>query len=49
VVLAVRDDGKWEFNPPMEHILYPENIIVAMTSPHGRIELEEALAELSAG
>lgn len=49
VVLAVRDDGKWEFNPPMEHILYPENIIVAMTSPHGRIELEQALAELSAG
>lgn len=49
VILAVRDGSSWEFNPPDEYLLVPGNILVAMTSPHGRLELEAGLAEIALG
>ncbi|MDD5247745.1 MAG: NAD-binding protein [Rhodocyclaceae bacterium] len=44
VLLAVRTRGDWVFNPPAdEFMLQAGYTIVAMTSPHGRQELEAAL------
>jgi voltage-gated potassium channel len=46
ILLAVRDTTEWLFNPPMNHELRAGHTIIAMTSPHGRIELEEALIKM---
>jgi len=44
VVLAVRADGGWQFNPPADFQLHPGHVLVAMATPEGRRRLEHALA-----
>ena len=44
VVLAVRAGSGWQFNPPADFPLQPGHVLVAMTTPEGRQQLERALA-----
>ena len=43
VVLAVREKGGWQFNPPSDYTLEPGHALVAMATPQGRRLLEAAL------
>lgn len=43
VLLAVRHNGDFVFNPPDEFMLMPGRHVIAMASPQGRQELEGAL------
>lgn len=43
VLLAVRKDGEVVFNPTKEFMLAPGQLVIAMASPLGRQELENAL------
>ncbi|HJV28584.1 MAG TPA: potassium channel family protein [Aromatoleum sp.] len=49
ILLAVRDEKDWTFNPPGELLLYPGNVLIAMASPAGRAEIEAHLAEFLVG
>jgi len=44
VLMAAHHHGEWVFNPPDEHLLHAGTALVLMTSPGGRIRLEQALA-----
>jgi voltage-gated potassium channel len=44
IVLAVRAGSGWQFNPPADFQLQPGNVLVTMTTPEGRRELERVLA-----
>jgi len=44
VLLAVRDHGKWVFNPQGDYALKPGNSIVFMAGPEGRKALERMFA-----
>lgn len=46
ILLAVRAEGAWAFNPADEYLLCAGNVIVAMASPEGRAELEKHLRDL---
>lgn len=43
VLLAIRTRGDWVFNPPLDFVVHPGFTVVAMASPHGRVELEAAI------
>ncbi|HEX5802736.1 MAG TPA: NAD-binding protein [Azospira sp.] len=49
VLLAVREERDWVFNPPQDYLLRRGQVLIAMASPAGRHELELLLAELSGG
>ncbi len=44
ILLAVRAQDKWEFNPADNFFLGPGNTLVVMTTPEGRKSLEKSLA-----
>jgi voltage-gated potassium channel len=44
ILLAVRAQGKWEFNPAEAFGIHPGNTLVVMTTPDGRKSLEKSLA-----
>lgn len=46
ILLAVRADGEWTFNPSDEYLLCAGNVIVAMASPAGRAQIEAHLLEM---
>lgn len=43
VLLAVRQDSKWVFNPESGHTLKGGDVLMVMTSPQGRARLEKLL------
>src|SRR5438552_1179787 len=44
VLLAVRRDGRWEFNPTPESTAKPGTTLVVMATPAGRTKLERRVA-----
>jgi len=44
ILLAVRAQNDWQFNPPDEFGIRPGNALVVMTTPDGRKSLEKSLA-----
>jgi len=44
ILLAVRSDQQWEFNPADDFGIRPGNTLVVMTTPGGRKSLEKSLA-----
>jgi voltage-gated potassium channel len=44
VVLAVRIGSQWQFNPASTFELHPGHVLIAMATPQGRQELEQALS-----
>ena len=45
ILLAVREEAEWLFNPPDDYLLCANNIIIAMASPAGRSQIEAHLIE----
>lgn len=45
ILLAVRADGDWAFNPTDDYLLCAGNVVVAMASPTGRAQIEMHLRE----
>ena len=43
VVLAIRQGGQWVFNPPTQHIVHDGDVLMVMTTPHGRTRLEQLI------
>jgi len=43
VVLAIRQNGQWVFNPPSHHIVHDGDVLMVMTTPHGRTRLEQLI------
>jgi len=43
LLLALKTKGKWIYNPPENHIIAPDTVIIVMTNPNGRQELESFL------
>jgi voltage-gated potassium channel len=43
LLLAVRSDGKWIYNPPGSHSFKPGDTLIVMTNPDERHKLQEAL------
>ena len=49
ILLAVREEGEWVFNPPDDYLLYASNVIIAMASPAGRSQIEAHLIDMLLG
>ena len=43
IVLAVRQAGQWVFNPPSHHVVHDGDVLMVMTTPHGRTRLEHLI------
>lgn len=43
IVLAVRQDGQWVFNPSSQHVVHEGDVLMVMTTPHGRTRLEQLI------
>ena len=43
VVLAVNSIGNWVFNPPAQHVVQGGDVLMVMTTPEGRIRLEQLM------
>ncbi len=43
VLMAVRIEGRWEFNPAEDFLIGPGNSLVIMTTPEGRKSLQRSL------
>jgi voltage-gated potassium channel len=48
VLMAVRVQDKWEFNPPEDFGVEAGNVLVVMTTPEGRTSLERSLGAAAA-
>jgi len=48
VLLAIRKGEEWAFNPADTEVVAPGNVIIAMASPAGRIEIEAHIREFLA-
>ena len=46
ILLAVKQDGEWVFNPSMQHNVQHGNVLMVMTTPHGRKNLEQLIQNL---
>jgi voltage-gated potassium channel len=46
ILIAVRADGDWTFNPNDDYLLRAGDVIVAMTSTEGRAEIESHLLDV---
>ncbi len=46
LLLAIRQGEKWLFNPNMQHILQNGDVLMVMTTPQGRKQLEQLMQEL---
>lgn len=46
ILIAVRSDGDWTFNPDDQYLLRAGDVIVAMTSTEGRAEIERHLLDM---
>jgi len=47
ILLAIRQGGKWVFNPPMQHMVHDGDVLMVMTTPHGRTGLEQSIQGLA--
>lgn len=43
ILLAIKQGGKWAFNPTMQHTVHSGDILMVMTTPNGRRRLEELI------
>ncbi len=44
ILLATRTvQGKWVFNPELQHVMHTEEVLMVMTTPEGRAQLESVL------
>jgi voltage-gated potassium channel len=43
IVLAVRQGGQWVFNPSAQHVVHEGDVLMVMTTPHGRTRLEQLI------
>jgi uncharacterized protein with PhoU and TrkA domain len=41
--MAVRTEKDWVYNPPDDYVITPNTILVLMTTPEGRQEIEQQL------
>jgi len=43
VVLAIRQGSEWVFNPSMQHVVHDGDVLMVMTTPHGRTRMEQLI------
>lgn len=42
ILLALREEAHWHFNPPEDKLIHPGHTLIVMTTPAGRKQLENA-------